>query len=457
MCLISTAVVMGGFSGLSAQADEKFIDHPNFVEASDSQLDEMVSGGSSFVVYFYRVDCYNSQSMRVVMSQLMTYNGITVYGRNVDQTQSSTYYKVYDKVISIYSGSSVTLPLVGVFKNGAIDDATSGIVPVGEVRDKVKAAGIPNYVEALPVSGPLDRTSQQAVTDAYLNTYIPALDQPLTWSGSTETCTPGQLDAAAQAATFTTINYFRAMAGLQPVSESVAASASAQQAALIMAAKNNLSHYPPSDWPCWSQEGYYAAGHSNLYLGYSGAQAIAGYIDDPGASNTAVGHRRWILYPPTSTMGSGSTASSNALRVFGSDVDSSNPYPEGGVAWPAAGYFPYRLLPSSGRWSYSAAGENFASASIVVKKNGSSVDATVVNRDNAGYGDGTIVWTIPAPTEPDVSTVDHYQVSITGIANPVTYTVDVYSVASVVINSVSFSGSGAYVGATVNAQVSVTP
>ena len=49
-----------------------------------------------------------------------------------------------------------------------------------------------------------------------------------------------------------------------------------------------------------------AAGKSNLFLGRSGAGAIAGYMDDPGSGNTAAGHRRWIIDPRQTTMGSGS-------------------------------------------------------------------------------------------------------------------------------------------------------
>ena len=39
-------------------------------------------------------------------------------------------------------------------------------------------------------------------------------------------------------------------------------------------------------------------------------------MTDPGAGNTFVGHRRWVLYPPTRTMGVGDIpAQSNALYV----------------------------------------------------------------------------------------------------------------------------------------------
>lgn len=76
------------------------------------------------------------------------------------------------------------------------------------------------------------------------------------------------------------INYFRDMVGLRPVALDPALDAQAQQAALIMAANNALSHTPPSSWKCWNQTGSDAAAHSNLHRGVQGAEAIAGYMDD---------------------------------------------------------------------------------------------------------------------------------------------------------------------------------
>lgn len=83
-----------------------------------------------------------------------------------------------------------------------------------------------------------------------------------------------------------------------------------------MAAQGDLSHDPPSTWKCWTQVGHDGAASSNLYLGETGASAIAGYMADTGVPSA--GHRRWIIYSAQRVMGSGSTSSSNALYVFGS-------------------------------------------------------------------------------------------------------------------------------------------
>ncbi|MDR1790259.1 MAG: fibronectin type III domain-containing protein [Propionibacteriaceae bacterium] len=313
--------------------------------------------------------------------------------------------------------------------------------------------------------GSIDRTSQSAVTNAYLNTYLPTLEVPIGWTGSTSQCVTtqpqsqpsaaaGAPSAAAQTATFTAVNYFRDMAGLKGVTESTAASALGQQAALIMQAQGSLNHYPPNTWPCWSQDGSDTAAKSNLSLGHAGARAVTGQVDDYGTSNDKVGHRRWILYPPTSTMGAGSTSGANALVVLGPNVSKANPEPTDGVAWPSAGYFPYQLLPTSSRWSYSVQDSAMASATISMTKNGTPVTVTNVQGDTEGYGLPTVVWNYTA-AKPADGTVDHYQVTVSGITNPVSYTVDVYPVAEVSISSVGFT-SYAAVGATLSAEVTAT-
>jgi uncharacterized protein YkwD len=317
--------------------------------------------------------------------------------------------------------------------------------------------------------GTIDRTDQIAVSNAYLHTYLPTLDVPIGWTGDTAKClntqpqsqpvaAAGAPSPSAQRATFTAVNYFRDMAGLAPVTESAAASALGQQAALIMFANGSLSHSPDNTSACWSQDGYDGARSSNLSLGWGvqngGARAVTGQMSDSGSGNTMVGHRRWILYPPTSSMGSGSTNFSNSLVVFGSTVAKNNPSPAG-VGWPSAGYFPYQLLPDSQRWSYSANDSGMGNAQVSVKKNGSAIAVNVINADTAGYGWPTVAWELNA-SKPAVGAVDHYLVSISGINNPVSYTVDIYSIPEVTVDAVSILGYRV-VGATVQAEATTSP
>lgn len=264
----------------------------------------------------------------------------------------------------------------------------------------------------------IDNLSRASVRSSYLNTLKPALSVPVGWTGNTAGCNTGAPSAAAQQATLTAVNWYREMAGVSPVSFDAGLSSKAQQAALIMEAQWGLSHNPPSNWKCWTQTGAHAAGSSNLALGVSGANAIQGYMEDPGAGNEPVGHRRWILYPPQTTMGSGSTSWANALYVFAQT--GARPATPSLMPWPTAGFFPSPEEPG-GRWSISFntfdyQSSAFNNATVQVTRDGQAV--SVSQKPQAfGYGDPTLVWEMDVPTVsggPDQT----YHVKITGISAP---------------------------------------
>ena len=140
----------------------------------------------------------------------------------------------------------------------------------------------------------------------------------LGWTGSTASCTAGTLSDQAHSKVLQRINYYRRLAGLaDDIVLDTVKNTKSQQAALIMSANSNLSHNPPPTWRCYTAEGAEAAGKSNLGLGFHSTNAIDGYMEDFGTNNTAVGHRRWILYSRAKVMGHGSTSNSQALWVIG--------------------------------------------------------------------------------------------------------------------------------------------
>ncbi|MBB1073411.1 DUF4214 domain-containing protein [Rhodoferax sp. 4810] len=173
----------------------------------------------------------------------------------------------------------------------------------------------------------------------------------------------------------------------------------AQQAALMMSANNALSHTPPSNWNCYSTEGATAASKSNLSLGHAGAEAVTGQMQDNGASNSIVGHRRWILYPQTQQMGAGSVTpidgrSANALWVFDDNMWELRPAGRDQfVAWPPPGYVPYQVVYP--RWSFSYPDADFSLASVEQLHNGTPINVSLASVQN-GYGENTLVW-IPSP------------------------------------------------------------
>lgn len=271
--------------------------------------------------------------------------------------------------------------------------------------------------ESFPWIDPGDR---QASLDFFNNVYRASEGIPLEWTGNHANCDPGETSTAFRNAVLLRINYFRAMAGVPgTIQLSEEYNRKAQQAALMMSVNGQLSHNPPPSWLCYTAEGAEAAGSSNLYLGVNGPTAITGYIQDPGSGNYPVGHRRWILYPQTRSMGtgdipgSGSYWSSNALWVFDENMWGPRPYTrEEYVAWPPPGYIPYQVVFS--RWSFAYAGADFSQASVTMSSGGQAVPVTIQPVVN-GYGENTLVW-VPGTsfgTPPPADTA--YDVTVSGV------------------------------------------
>ena len=211
-------------------------------------------------------------------------------------------------------------------------------------RQRVKSATL---VTAKNVSSA--DLSREDVVSMYNDQYLTTLNPSIDWSGNIGSCQPGITNSAYIDATLQMINYFRAMVGLPGVQLDGALNAKAQEAALMMIAEASLSHSPTTSWACYTADGAEAAGKSNLALGNHGPRAIIAYIRDSGGGNTAVGHRRWILYPRQTSMGTGSTDArngnfpgSNALWVISSF--GSRPSNPEWIAWPPQGYVPYQVV-----------------------------------------------------------------------------------------------------------------
>lgn len=310
-----------------------------------------------------------------------------------------------------------------------IEPLADGIVMVRLPAGTVAASdGSPNQASA-----PLVRTIAPAARlDApgfdtwnrglvFQSMHVELLRQEPAWgyTGDVIRCAAGTTSQAFRDSVIQRINWYRQMAGLGTVTEDPDLSASAQQAALIMAAHGELSHYPDSDWACFNDEGAASAGRSNLYLGRAGTSGIDGYIQDPGDNNRSVGHRRWILYPATLEMGTGDVGypySANALDVTGGDRLRSRPdvrEERGFVSWPPSGYVPPSVV--WGRWSFSLAGADFRESSVVVTDDSGPVQVELLVR-SGGY----IVWAVAGDTDsnllPAPSNGDQcYAVAVSGV------------------------------------------
>ncbi len=240
---------------------------------------------------------------------------------------------------------------------------------------------------------PPDRAS---VVRVYHTRFLPAEVTTSGWAGNVGNCTQGTTSAAFKQSVLDRINSYRAFAGLPGVGLFTDAKVSdSQRAALMMSANNALNHSPPTNWKCYTAAGKNAAYYSNLALGAYGYDAIDLYMDDPGTGNGAVGHRRWLLFPPqvnvaTGDIPSGSSPSANALWVAG--PHGTRPATPDGVAWPPRGYVPWDALPAtSNRWSFSYSNAYFVGTSVAVSGPAGNMPVTIEPLAS-GYGDESIVF-----------------------------------------------------------------
>lgn len=250
----------------------------------------------------------------------------------------------------------------------------------------------------------VDTRQREAVRNFYHGIYLASEDIKSGWSGNIADCDAGKTSNAFRNATLLRVNFFRAMAGVPAgVVLDPDFSARAQPAALMMAANGQLSHFPPSSWQCYDAVGADAAGHANLSLGNAGPDAVSSQVQDDGDFNTAVGHRRWILFPPVYRIGTGDVVTdqdwsrtANALLILDSTLWGL-PRPdtrEDFVAWPPPGFFPAPLAPH--RWSFSYPDADFSAATVSMQSNGTPITATP-DPIATGYGDNTLAWQAELP------------------------------------------------------------
>ena len=260
----------------------------------------------------------------------------------------------------------------------------------------------------------VDPANRNSVLSFYFSTYLPGNDIASGWNGDTSNCTAGATSAAYLQATADRINFYRAMAGLPAnVQLDATLNARCQEAALMMSAENSLSHSPPTTWSCFTDDGALAAGRSNLALGNAGPRAIDAYMMDGGGNNAAAGHRRWILFPGQTVMGSGSVSGNgardaNALWVINGGSNSGVSQP---ASWPPMGFIVKSLLVS--RWSYSHPGADFSNATVRMFENGVEQTLTL-NPIANGFGDNTLVWE-PSIGSPASGADVVYRVEISGV------------------------------------------
>ena len=286
---------------------------------------------------------------------------------------------------------------------------------------------------------PQNREESRAFFNAVFNA---SEGTEINWTGDVAFCQAGTTSSKFKDAVLIRLNYFRAMAGVPAnVTFSNDFNTMAQEAALIMSANDELSHFPPDSWDCFSFDGSEAAASSNLSLGRNGWDAVFGQMQDNGESNQSVGHRRWILYPQTQVMGTGDipyttqSDAANALWVFDSNYVEPRPSTrEEFVAWPPSGNVPYQVV--FPRWSFSYPDADFSSATVTMLQGRNSIPVKIESFED-GAGENTIVWvpynlnpnsvfeSFPQPSSDTTYTVAVNNVMIRGSPRNFTYNVNV--------------------------------
>lgn len=317
----------------------------------------------------------------------------------------------------------------------------------------VLATGASVRAQMAPVP-PVNTFNRAQVCDQYRDYYLPSGHVLPLWNGNVAAGSPGALDLAYLKATLRRINYFRSMDGLpgnivfDPVTN-----ARCQQAALMMAHAHAISHTPPSSWKFYSRVVALTALHSDLCLDWHGDQgpgAIDRYMDDPGEHNACVGHRRWLLCPGSTVMGTGvipARASAHPgvnvtwvsaglpprFTEVSADLAVSRLPSAPAASWPPPGFVPARFV--FARWSFSLTNADFKHATVQVSKAGRPLAVTQsrVEYQSAPDGGGTylgantLVWTLPGncvcPTCDETYRVRISDVRVAGRSRDFAYTV----------------------------------
>lgn len=287
----------------------------------------------------------------------------------------------------------------------------------------------------------VNTNDRNAVVSLFNTVYLPARNNSNHgWTGASSGCTAGTLNAQFVTDSLTTLNVFRAMAGMPSVTfgnprsfpTSGSGNVDCQQAALMLHAAGTLSHNLPPSSSCWTSAGNAALGTANLAGGLVGPGGMELLIDD---GNGDLGHRRWMLHEPQLQMAMGSTSTYMVLDVQG-------PMSTGNrtrfSAWPPAGFVPYQWAYDS--WSFAVPGQNqdpfnsqtwadYSNATVSVTRNGVAVPISVRTPGQCIFCyDNAIAWTFNPPIPRNGGMNDTpYVVTISNVAHTAqstyTYTV----------------------------------
>ena len=274
----------------------------------------------------------------------------------------------------------------------------------------------PAPVSAQTDPGPVD-LSHRASARAWHNRWWPkTYGADMGFTGDVSKGLAGDVSPAWRDQCLLRINLLRRMAGCQPLVFKDAYNRIDQQAAMMMSANNQLSHYPDTNWLYWNEDGWNAAQRSSLALGLCGPGAVLGYLFDPGPLNTGTGHRLQMLMPALNAAGWGDVPANTATGNYAANAFYMNDpsfagslnYDRPLVGWPAPGYVPNYLI--TGRWSLGLPDADttgvltVADAKLTVTRDGVPVTSLYYGAATNGT---VIMWTMDGTSEGDTSYIPY--------------------------------------------------
>lgn len=245
-------------------------------------------------------------------------------------------------------------------------------------------------------------------------------NEAVPWTAGADACDPGALSEVAVEDTLRRINLYRVLAGLPPVTEDPGQRTQAQACAVLMNANLDLSHEPPPNWSCWSEDGAAGARSSNLALGAeTPGDAIDLLMSDVGVDS--MGHRRWLLGYFLGRVGIGFAGVATCVGVFDDTGRTDRPW----TAFPPAGPAPIDMVIDRwlgfAAWSFHPA-DGIAGAEVSMQRLPGEEPVTIDSWiPETGFGiPDAIVW-----QPPPVQAGESYRITITRPAKePVIYDVD---------------------------------
>jgi uncharacterized protein YkwD len=222
------------------------------------------------------------------------------------------------------------------------------------------------------------------------------------------------------------VNYYRALAGVPPVTFNATLNDNCFQHARYMAENNHLTHDQNPNLPFASPAGQICAQNGNAWLGGAFFQPYWQPYHSIDSWMGSVGHRLWLIYPTTPVFGYGFyTAANNragaALDVLSNaNFNADLTYSGWPIRYPAPGQtgVPATAYPITINWRYFGPTPSVSSTSLTTA-NGTPIAHTVSTDPNSIAGHEA-VRILPNSALPANTTIN---VAVSGTYNgtPFTY------------------------------------